>query len=1468
MRLLKDTFKRIILIIVLISIIITFLATPAAYAKLDLAEGDFYYSGTTKGTYVPTSNIFSWLINALGQIADFILGLLSLIIRMPFIGWTALLEKMLTWALESTMGVSADGSMIGTSVNDEGEIEINTGDLTGLTDSSNNVTVESIVYNRVAALDIDIFDLEFDRTLSATGQKLVCKKCEKKDSVSGSGNAEYTAKYVEDCLAGKLDQIKADAASNIEKRLAGEEVPPLDIKSYCECDCNGCDACQFYLAQMEQNEPLIFKLKQLVATWYKIIQYLAIAAMLLVLLGVGIKMALSTIASDKAVYKRMLVDWCIGMILIFGMHYFMIFVINLNEILVNTISDSAQSINKVQMAELGIEEAEYSDSELELKIYEEVRTRAYDAKVSNGMIGMIMYMTLVFFAFKYVIIYLKRFLTIIVLTLMAPAIGVAYALQKVLSGKSSALKTWMKEYIMNVIVQSVHALIYAIFISQALVMSLQNVAGMVMALILMNYTSKADQLFKKIFSFGGGDSLLGHTEGAADSLKQNMNAALGFAAGAKPMAKALTNTPYGKAVKGIGKAAVAAGVYGARKVSNGINRASEKRFDRMYENEIDKEMESMYGTSEAYKNSRGEFTETDSEYEARRAKAKAAVDAKLYPALKPGELSDEQLRELGGHELKYQMDESKNAMKTAKDDAEKEDKKEDYEVKRRNYNKFREVMTPTNKQIADGHFEKLISMENVFTTGKPTGEFAGLKTAWIAAMGSSHYEKKGGNWKNPVRNAFNPLEPIGKWVNDKNSVFDQLRASELLGLTDKDKKLLKEFGGDMIKGFVGMGSLFVGMGTIVANPKIGMGLLANGIASTNKVFGRDTNLARTPAKYKFGRFSPQSIDSIRNSAIAQAQYEHDTLLAEDLKRRHPDLVKKIKDGVISGATIAGIEAGSIVLSGSAGLGFAAAAFLPTAAAVGGASMIGTRLMRNTRIAGKLAEIDKHHTKQQKELIDKFNNEADKEMLNSSKASAEDSSERFMGYFEDAYEKGEVGDKEKDLEAKLKEMGYSKKETEQELKEKQEIKVETVEIEKDEVKLSNRDKMIGLDSSLVAKTIDIELDRIIAEKAAGGIIEFSSKATQNEIMTRLGLVLEKEEILEKGGKASRLLSGGEAALIRKLKIKAAVKNKAIEDAQEKLKEALKPEDVSEVTNIFNTILQENINAAEGENSEKKRIQPLEQITVEDILERMQPSTQDGSNPVNQKDGSRSVNNPDEPKQTSKEDEAKKKAVEAFLDAMKQTKVKNKVTISGEVAEEAFMDITERAKKEAKKNAIKTTQDKLQQVLSLAIENESLLENGKFGGTVLNDDGTVKLGFEVDKENPEMSTLTAREYTFVNDTVKSLLEMKRLNEKVLKREPDIKKDGTKAYLKKMKENSVSMIGIAENKKEILSLELERTSGARGERITEIDETIKKLTADNNERRQKIDANRDALSRVGPVQDVDLYIKNTLFKNKGRK
>lgn len=923
---LKNLTKKLILIIVTISLVLTFVITPSAQAKLTLEEGEFYYSGTTKGTYKAATNIFAWLLDNIGDIADWLLGIMTMGFRMVFVGWTALIEKILTWTLEGTTGVNVEGE------------EVSSTDLTSLTDSSNNVTVQAIVYNQVPALSIDFFDLEYDKTYSGTGKKLRCDKC---------------GEDVENCCT------------------------ETGCKSSCTCKGN-CDGCQRYIAALNiTGEPVIVQIKNVVATWYYVMLFLSAAAMLVVFLGVGIKMALSTIASEKAVYKRMLVDWVVGMIIVFAIHYAMILIVHINNSLVQVIKESANSINEVsmmQLAEKSEDVIEYTDEELEIDIYEAVRTRAYDAKLINGMTGMVMYMTLVYFAIRYTIVYLKRLLTLIVLTLMGPAVGVSYALQKVFSGKGSSLTTWTTEYIMNVMIQSVHAIIYSVFISAALIMSLQSVAGMILALILMNYALKAEKSFRTIFKMGSNGSLLDSTAGAGDAekLKENFDGIKGVVIGAKPLGKALMNSPYAKALKGAGKVGVAAGLGLARAGKAGVENYKSKAGER-YEKAVDKQMTKMYGSPEAYRNSRGEFTETDAEYEARRGAARDVVDSKRNKKVKPNVPQGTPVTSNDSTtDFKTLLAKGEKGIKQDILDAQREvslkvpGAEDKLRSKMGDLIKYNELNgNLSQKDIASAHLNKLVSIENHFSydrkeNGK-VGVWNALKGTGKGIFGTSHYDQLS-----------------GKKVSDKNGLYHELSAENLLGFTAADKKVFKEQVLNPIRnGFGGIATMFIGMGTMVAHPKIGIAMALAGGSLANGAIKAKIDPTKYNGTYSFVRFGTPTMRKMQREALKRSKKEWNKAVKDNVMQNHPELYKNIKhdlgiQGKLS-AQVQDIATGGKMAVSVATVGLVGGV-LPQAvplAAVAGTGFMATKLMGRTGFGGNLSAVDLHSAKQLREQQIKF-----------------------------------------------------------------------------------------------------------------------------------------------------------------------------------------------------------------------------------------------------------------------------------------------------------------------------------------------------------------------------------------------------------------------------------------------------------------------------------------------------------------
>lgn len=892
----KSLFKRIVLMIVIISIIITFCAAPSSYAKLTIQEGEFYYAGTQKGSYVPTDGIFSWLLNALSELADFLLGIITMGIRMAFVGYTALVEQLLTWALESTAGVNVAGEDVGVSTSNW---------LDDLSNSTDNVTVQAIVYNMVPALDPNFFNTDYEnmyyktvtdidettgaRTerqiiVSPTGQELVCSKCKKS-----------VLECCTDWTEGSTE-VKCYA-------------PGVDGKP--DCGCNGCAACEKYALLKTATDPIIIQLKTLVAVWYYVIRLLATAAMCIVLIVIGIKMAVSTVASDRAVYKRMLVDWLVGIILIFSMHYIMYFAVTLNETLVDIVRNSANSINKVQLMELADtskdeEETTRRNQELEVNIYEEIRTRAYDPKLTVGLSGMIMYITLVFMAVKYTLVYLKRFLTLAVLTLMAPGLGVSYAMQKALSGKSSSLKSWFSEYLLNLLIQVVHALIYSIFISAALVFSLQNISGVIIALILMNFSLSAEKIFRKIFNLDPGNKgLLGATSTASDKdkLQKNFKTMKGLAMGAKPVANALMfpgKLVAGTAVRAAG-AGAAMGVATLLNRGNNSNTVPEDNGTRPVRQEDSGEREE---TEEGAPIGEGMPKPEDASGEAKAPEVSGATRKRAD--------EDQELRAKGEDVLKEELAQAEREYQA---DPNNEKKRIAVLDKNRRLKRYREVLGKDNYAVATrdvvaGHIRGAFDIDNYFDFKfDENGNIIKSTPKKGLVFGTLQYNSTKGKFE----------------VNRSNRAGTHFSTSKLLGFSDQDKKIFKEqVMAPSLQSLGGMVSMFVGMGNLVAHPLEGMTAMTIGFGATSNMLRKFKKPKKgAPGRFKFNRFTTPTVRHISDNVVRQANRELAASISKNVKVKHPTLWQNIKNGktvaktiIPAGIGVAGIALGAPALGGA------------------------------------------------------------------------------------------------------------------------------------------------------------------------------------------------------------------------------------------------------------------------------------------------------------------------------------------------------------------------------------------------------------------------------------------------------------------------------------------------------------------------------------------------------------------------
>lgn len=421
-----------ILVVSMITVVLSFFsANSISEAKLKLKEGEYYYTGTQEAELVVEGNFWDNLLNALGQIANYILGIMTLGTRGVVVGWIEIMEILLT----AILAVPFDfATFISNS-------------LAGMDEYSQQiVNVESIIFNKVPILQANIFKNENDT-----------------DTDEDSSLLETST------------QTSTKSSKNI--------------------------------ASAETNK-IVTTIKNSIAKWYYVIRLMIIIFMLLFLIFIGIKIALSTIATEKAVYKKMLTDWVAGMIIIFVIHYLMIAILNINDSIVDSLRGLTENKLIQEEYEYGKEDDAKTTAQVESSLYETIRTRAYSLKLTDGFAGLILYGFLVYYAWKFALIYMKRLINVIILTLLAPVVSGSYALNKVLTGKSKVFNAWLTEYVMNVIIQIIHVIIYASFMTIAIKLSTSSISGFIITIIVLKFMSEADKILRELFKLTGGDGSL------------------------------------------------------------------------------------------------------------------------------------------------------------------------------------------------------------------------------------------------------------------------------------------------------------------------------------------------------------------------------------------------------------------------------------------------------------------------------------------------------------------------------------------------------------------------------------------------------------------------------------------------------------------------------------------------------------------------------------------------------------------------------------------------------------------------------------------------------------------------------------------------------------------------------------------------------------------------------------------------
>lgn len=255
------------------------------------------------------------------------------------------------------------------------------------------------------------------------------------------------------------------------------------------------------------------KIRNVIASWYKILRLIAIVALLSILIYIGIKIIVSSSSKDKAKYKERLISWFIAVALLFSLQYIMAFIVN-----------AVEQISQLLSGLMGNLRVNMNGTTFTTNLIGLARFKMQQNQFSTKIGYFMLYVGLVVLTFKFTFVYLKRLLMMSFLTLISPIVAATYPIDKAESGKAKGFDMWLKEYTYNMLLQPMHYILYVILISSSLTLAANNLVYAFVAFMFMN---EGEKILKKIFGFGkaGGGTVGGigaFTTGALASNVTNM----------------------------------------------------------------------------------------------------------------------------------------------------------------------------------------------------------------------------------------------------------------------------------------------------------------------------------------------------------------------------------------------------------------------------------------------------------------------------------------------------------------------------------------------------------------------------------------------------------------------------------------------------------------------------------------------------------------------------------------------------------------------------------------------------------------------------------------------------------------------------------------------------------------------------------------------------------------------------------
>ena len=238
-------------------------------------------------------------------------------------------------------------------------------------------------------------------------------------------------------------------------------------------------------------------IRTIISSWYKTLRLMAIIGMLSILIYTGIRTMLSSTSQEKAKYKEWVINWIIGMILLFSLHYIMSFITTIIDKFNQMLSMSMQYFNVSYQVDkflvINDKKGTFSTNLIGM-----VRFLTQSSVPLFKMGYLILYVMLTTYTIKFSIIYLKRLINMAFLTLIAPLIAFTYPIDKMADGQAQGFNIWIKEYVYNALLQPMHFILYYSLVGASIKISATNP---LYAIAVLSFMTEGERLLKKIFGF-------------------------------------------------------------------------------------------------------------------------------------------------------------------------------------------------------------------------------------------------------------------------------------------------------------------------------------------------------------------------------------------------------------------------------------------------------------------------------------------------------------------------------------------------------------------------------------------------------------------------------------------------------------------------------------------------------------------------------------------------------------------------------------------------------------------------------------------------------------------------------------------------------------------------------------------------------------------------------------------------------